>query len=61
LIRFGERLDAEICGREARHHSLQPERLAHSFRDLRARTVIAVERKAEILPELRAIGVNVGT
>jgi hypothetical protein len=25
LIRLGERLDAEVCGREARHHSLQPE------------------------------------
>src|SRR5229473_1604769 len=46
LIRLGECLDAEVCGREARHHSLQPERLAHPFRDLRARAVVAVERKA---------------
>src|SRR6266851_4829108 len=60
LIRLGECLDAEVCGREAGHHALQPERLAHPFRDLRARAVVAVERQAEILPELRAVGLNAG-
>ena len=43
-------------GRHSRHHALQPEGLAHAFGDLRARPVVAVERQAEVLPELRAVG-----
>src|SRR6202048_2762115 len=60
LIRLRERLNAEVCGREARHHALQPERLAHAFRDLRPWAVVAVERQAEILPELRTVGDDAG-
>ncbi len=60
LIRLGERLDAEVGGREARHHALPPKRLAHPFGDLRARAVVAEERQAQILPKLRAIGLDAG-
>ncbi len=58
-IRFGKRLDAEVGRGKPRHHSLQPERLTHAFGDLRARPVVAVERQAEILPELRAISEHI--
>src|SRR5271170_860108 len=60
LIRLGERLDAEVRRRKAGHYSLEPEGLAHPFRDLRTRTVVAVERHAEILPELRPVGLDAG-
>src|SRR6266487_4192415 len=59
-IRLGEGLDAEVGGGEAGQHSLEPERLAHAFRDLGARPVVAVERHAQILPELRAVGLDGG-
>src|SRR5262249_4977848 len=60
LVCLGERLDAEVGGREAGHHALQPEGLTHPFRDLRARAVVAVERQAEVLEELRAVGKDSG-
>ena len=59
-VGLGERLDAEVGRREAGHHALQPERFAHAFRDLGARPVVAVEGQAEVLPELRAIGLHAG-
>src|SRR6516165_8441538 len=55
-IRFREGLDTEITGRHASHHALQPERLAHALRNLGPWSVVAIERHAEVLPELRAIG-----
>src|SRR5438445_3069444 len=55
-IRLGKRLDAKIGTWKTAHHPLEPERFAHAFRDLCARPVIAVERQAKILPELRAVG-----
>ena len=58
LVGLGERLDAEVGCREARHHALQPERFADTFRDLGARPVVAVERQAEVLPELRPVGLH---
>jgi hypothetical protein len=45
---------------EASHHPLQPERLANPFRSFGSRAVVTVERHAEILPELRAVGENPG-
>src|SRR5439155_2488815 len=54
-ICLGKRLDAKVRGGEAGHHSLEPERLAHAFRDLCARPVVPVERQAEILPKLRTV------
>jgi hypothetical protein len=36
---------------ESSHHALQPEGLADAFRNLRARTVVVVERHAELLSE----------
>ena len=59
-IRLRKCLDAEVRRREARHHALQPKRLAHAFRDLGARTVVAVERHRQILEELRAVGLHAG-
>src|SRR5215831_16628293 len=46
LVGLGERLDAEVRGRETAHHALQLERLAHALRDFCARTVVATERQA---------------
>src|SRR5437879_64288 len=57
-IRLGERLDAKVGRREAGHHPLEPERLAHAVRDLGTRPVVAVERQAEILPELRTVSLD---
>ena len=45
---------------EARLHALQPERIAHALRHLRAGPVGAVERDRQILEELRAIGQHAG-
>jgi hypothetical protein len=55
-----EGLDAEVGRREAGHHALEPERLADALGDLRARAVVAVERQAQFLPELRPIGEHGG-
>src|SRR5262249_47478950 len=60
LVRLGERLDAIVGGRETGHHSLKPERLSHTFRNLHTRPVVAIEGYAEIFPELRAIGQDFG-
>src|SRR5262249_32976796 len=60
LVRLGERLDAEIGGRETGQYALQPEGFAHPFRDFRAGAVVTVERQAQILPELGAVGNNAG-
>src|SRR5437660_5915833 len=57
-IRLGERLDAEVGRREAGHHPLEPERLAHALRDRGPRPVVAVERQAKILPELRTVSLD---
>src|SRR5438128_1369044 len=59
-IGFRERFDAEIRSGEPGHHALQPEGLPHSLRDCRARPVVAVEGQAEVLPELRTVGLNGG-
>ena len=59
-VRLGERLDAVVDGLEAGQHPLQPERIAQTLRDLGARPVGAVERRAEILEELRAVGEDAG-
>jgi hypothetical protein len=40
---------------EARQHSLQPERLTHSFRDLRGRTVVSIEWQRKVFEELGAV------
>src|SRR6266850_3781545 len=56
LVGLGERFDAVERVLEAGLHSLEPERIAQALRDLRARSVGAVERSAEVLEELRAIG-----
>src|SRR5271167_2410776 len=60
LIRFRKRLDAEVGGREARHLTLEPEGVAHALRDFCTRPVVAVERQAEIPPELRPVGLDAG-
>ena len=59
-IRLGERLDAVEDGLDVRQHPLQPERVPQSLRDLGARPVGAVERRAQILEELRAVGEHAG-
>jgi hypothetical protein len=51
-IRLGEGLDAEIGGRHAGEHALQPKGLAHALGHFRARPIIAVEGQAEILEQL---------
>jgi hypothetical protein len=50
----------QVGGRESRHHALQPERVPDAFGDFRACTVVAVERQAQILEELRAVGLHAG-
>src|SRR6266542_6884019 len=60
LVRFGERLNTIVDGVEAGQHPLKPKRVPQSLRDLRPGAVGAVERRAEILEELRAVGEDAG-
>ena len=55
-IRLGERLDAIVGSFMTGQHPLHPEKISQTLRDLGSRPVGAVERGAEILEELRAIG-----
>src|SRR5260370_1675699 len=50
-----ERFDAVIVSFDSAGHSLQPEMLPNAFRDLRAWTVVAIERKGKVLVELRLV------
>ena len=59
-VRLGEGLDAVDDPFEARLHPLHPERIAQPLRHLRAGTIGAVERPAQILEELRAVRQNAG-
>ena len=59
-VGLGEGLDAVVDALEAGLHPLQPEGVAQALRDLRARPVGAVERGAEVLEELRAVGQDGG-
>src|SRR5262249_28921943 len=59
-ISLRERLDAEVGAGKAGHHPLAPERLTNALGDIRAGPVVAVEGHAEVLPELRAVGDDVG-
>ena len=55
-VGFGERFDAVVDGFVSGHHALQPEGIAQALRDFRAGPVGAVEGRAEVLAELRAVG-----
>src|ERR1700720_2136571 len=59
-IRLGERLDAVKDAFESALHSLEPKRVSQALGDLRTWPVGAVERHAEILEELRAVGKDTG-
>ena len=59
-IGLGEGLDAVEDVFETRQHSLEPERVSQALRDLGARPVGAIERRGEILEELRAIPEHAG-
>src|SRR5260370_33070414 len=50
-----EGLDAVVVSFDSAHHSLQPPMLPNAFRNLRAWTVIAIERKGHVLVELRPV------
>src|SRR3954452_24591627 len=55
-VRLRERLDAVERALQSRLHRHQPERVAGPLRDGRAWPVGAVERRAQVLVELRTIG-----
>src|SRR5260370_8066137 len=50
-----ERLNAVIVSFDSARHSLQPKMLPNAFRNLRAWTVVAIERKGKVLVELRLV------
>src|SRR5712692_8914195 len=58
-VRFGESLNAVKDGFVSRHHPLQPKELAQSLRHFCTRPVGSVERRTEILEELRAVIENI--
>jgi len=60
LIGLGKGLDARVGSRKPGHHPRQPERFACALRNLGARPVVAVERRGEILEELRTAGLDAG-
>src|SRR5207302_293320 len=55
-VRLRESLDAIEHAFKTRLHSLHPERIPQPLRDRGARPVGPIERRAEILEELRAVG-----
>src|SRR5260370_16561576 len=59
-IGLREGLDAVENGLMTAQHPLEPERVPQSLRDFGARTVGAVEWRAEFFEELRAIGQHAG-
>src|SRR5260370_33000796 len=55
-----EGLDAVVVSFDSTHHSLQPPMLPNAFRNLRAWTVVAIERKGNVLVELRPVSSDPG-
>src|SRR5229473_756128 len=55
-----ERLDAVIVSFDSAHHSLQPKMLLNPFRNLRAWTVVAIERQRKVFIELRPVSRDPG-
>src|ERR1700722_18225985 len=54
-VRLGEGLDAVVARLHPAHHSLEPPFFPNAFRYLRARPVVPVKRKSDVLVKLRPI------
>src|SRR5690242_11103498 len=59
-VRLGERLDAIDNTFETGLHPLKPERIPQALRNLGAGSVSAIERRGELLEELRPVGQDTG-